>query len=73
MARRSSYSTDGPVLAVSFSTVKFVGEGYGHIFMSMMNPKISVSQRGVQRHLWVSDGFRDIFVSVRGSETSLGQ
>ena len=39
----------------------------------MRGSEISLVQGGVQRHLWVSEGFRDIFGSVRGSEISLGQ
>ena len=37
----------------------------------MRGSETSLSQRGVQRHLWVSEGFGDIFGSVRCSETSL--
>ena len=35
--------------------------------------EISLGQGGVQRYLWVREGFRDIFGSGRGSEISLGQ
>ena len=31
----------------------------------MRGSEISLGQRGVQRYLWVSEGFRDIFGSVR--------
>ena len=31
----------------------------------------SLGQRGVQGYLWVCEGFRDIFGSVRGSGISL--
>ena len=37
----------------------------------MKGSEISLGQRGVQRYLWVTEGFRDIFGSQRGSETSL--
>ena len=35
--------------------------------------EISLGQGGVQRYLWASEGFGDIFGSARGSEISLGQ
>ena len=43
------------------------------MFGSVRGSEISLVQGGVQRYLWVSEGFRDIFGSGRGSETSLGQ